>query len=63
MSISEILNISRTEETKISDWYFGIDRKIIVSILLLVCISIITIYSTGSLKAINLGKIYEGNVD
>lgn len=55
MSISEILNISRTEETKISDWYFGIDRKIIVSILLLVCISIITIYSTGSLKAINLG--------
>ena len=55
MSISEIFTITRTEETRISNWFFGIDRKIIISILLLVCISIVTIYSTGSLKAVNLG--------
>lgn len=46
-----MLRITRGEESKLTSWYFEIDRGLLVSILLLVCIGAITMISAGAAQA------------
>lgn len=45
----------RTEESKLTSWYFEIDRKLLVYVLAMIVISIICMISAGSVAAERLG--------
>ena len=47
--------ITHSEESKLTDWYFEIDRKLLGMILLLAAIGFITMIAAGSAEAMRLG--------
>lgn len=51
-----MLRITRGEESKLTSWYFEIDRGLIVMILLLVVISALTMITAGSAQAAKMGQ-------
>ncbi len=48
--------ITHSEESKLTDWYFEIDRKLLGMILLLVAVGFITMIAAGSAEAMRLGE-------
>lgn len=46
-----MLRLRRGEESKLTDWYFEIDRKLLGLILLLVCVGLVTLVSAGAAQA------------
>jgi len=46
-----MIRISRDEESKLTTWYFQIDRKLLLGIILLVCVGAITMISAGAAQA------------
>jgi cell division protein FtsW len=48
--------ITHSEESKLSDWYFEIDQKLLGMVLLLTGIGFITMITAGSAEAARLGK-------
>jgi len=48
--------ITHSEESKLTDWYFEIDRKLLGMILLLVAVGFITMIAAGSADAARLGR-------
>ena len=46
-----MLRITRGEESKLTSWYFEIDRTLLSLILVLVCVSAITMISAGAAQA------------
>lgn len=50
-----MLRITRGEESKLTSWYFEIDRKLLVMILLLVFVGVITMITAGSAEAARMG--------
>lgn len=51
-----MLRITRGEESKLTSWFFEIDRGLLVSILLLVVIGAITMITAGSAEAAKMGQ-------
>ena len=45
----------RTEESKLTSWYFETDRKLLVYVLVMMVISVICMISAGSVAAERLG--------
>ena len=50
-----MIRITRGEESKLTGWYFEIDRKLLGMILVLVAIGIITMITAGSAEAARMG--------
>lgn len=50
-----MLKISRVEESKLTSWYYEIDRKLLAMVLGLIAIGIITLVTAGSADATRLG--------
>lgn len=46
----------RTEESKLTSWYFEIDRKLLVYVLVMMVISVICMISAGSVAAERIGQ-------
>ena len=46
----------RTEESKLTSWYFEIDRKLLVYVLVLIGLSVICMISAGSVAAERIGE-------
>ncbi len=46
-----MLRITRREESKLTSWYFEIDRKLLVGVLLLVCVGAVAMISAGAAQA------------
>jgi len=46
-----MLRITRGEESKLTDWYFEIDRGLLGLILILICIGLLTMISAGAAQA------------
>lgn len=46
----------RTEESKLTSWYFEIDRRLLGCVLLLICISMVFMVSAGSVAAERIGQ-------
>ena len=51
-----MLRITRGEESKLTSWYFEIDRSLLGMILLLVAIGLFTMITAGSAEAARLGE-------
>ena len=51
-----MLKITHSEESKLTSWYFEIDRKLLCMILLLVVIGAITMITAGSAQAAKMGQ-------
>ncbi len=51
-----MLRITRGEESKLTSWYFEIDRSLLGMILLLIGVGLITMITAGSADAARLGK-------
>ena len=51
-----MFGITHSEESKLTDWYFEIDRKLLGMILLLVAIGFITMITAGSAEAARMGR-------
>ncbi len=49
----------RTEESKITSWYFEIDRKLLAYVLVMMVISVICMISAGSVAAERIGKSWD----
>ena len=50
-----MIRITRGEESKLTGWYFEIDRKLLGMILVLVAVGIITMITAGSAEAARMG--------
>ncbi len=46
----------RTEESKLTSWYFEIDRKLLAYVLVMIVISVICVISAGSVAAERIGQ-------
>lgn len=46
----------RTEESKLTSWYFEIDRKLLAYVLVMMVISVICMISAGSVAAERIGQ-------
>ncbi len=46
----------RTEESKLTSWYFEIDRRLLVALLVLICIGMMFTVSAGSVAAERIGQ-------
>ena len=51
-----MLRITRGEESRLTSWYFEIDRNLLVWILSLIAIGIITMLTAGSAEAARMGQ-------
>ena len=51
-----MLRITRGEESKLTSWYFEIDRGLLVMILALVVVGAITMITAGSAQAAKMGQ-------
>ena len=51
-----MLKITHSEESKLTSWYFEIDRKLLCMILLMVVIGAITMITAGSAQAAKMGQ-------
>lgn len=51
-----MFKINRTEDSKLTSWYFGTDRKLLGCVLILILLSIVFVVSAGSIKAEHLGQ-------
>ena len=51
-----MFGFTHSEESKLTDWYFEIDRKLLGMILLLVAIGFITMITAGSAEAARVGR-------
>ena len=49
-----MLRITRGEESKLTSWYFEIDRRLLGLILLLVAVSVITMFTAGAAQAAHM---------
>lgn len=52
----DILNINRSEDSKLTSWYFEIDRGLLGLILILVVIGLITLITAGAAEATRIGE-------
>lgn len=50
-----MLRITRGEESKLTSWYFEIDRSLLTLVLILIAVGIITMISAGSAEADRMG--------
>ncbi len=48
--------ISRTEESKLTSWYFEIDRRLLGCVLLMILLSVVFVVSAGSVAAERIGQ-------
>ena len=53
-----MLRITRGEESKLTSWYFEIDRKLLTMILLLILVGTITLLTAGSADASRMGEAW-----
>lgn len=51
-----MLRIRRSEDSKLTSWYFEIDRRLLWCVLTLVLLSVIFVISAGSIKAEHIGQ-------